>query len=227
MKRDEVELLGELSVVTLLCFFDALKVRLQMLRVGKRRPVDALQHRVALVTTPVGASNVRELERTQKARGWNVRPLAQVDPLPVLVDGELALKPREVFELVGLSEFLEDPFELFPGDHSPLKRRVFFDDFQHLRFDGREVIVAEGPAGIVVVVVEPVVRGRAEGDLGARKKTLHGVRHHVRRGVANDGQRQRVPGLDGDDFVVCAERNWRVKIKNLVTDRQGNHSLAE
>ena len=100
----ELELLAELPVVALLRLFEPLEMRAQRLRRWERRAVDALQHRVTLVASPVRPSNTRQLHRLQEAGRRNVRPLAEIDPLTVPVERDGIVEPLEMLELEALVE---------------------------------------------------------------------------------------------------------------------------
>jgi len=197
MECEELELLAELAVIALLRFLELLEVRAQRFGRRKRGPVDALEHRVALVAPPVCACHARELHRLQETRRWNVRPFAKVDPLSVPVERDGILEALEVFELESLVERLQDSAGFVPAHDLAAEGAVGFHDLDHLFFDGAEVLFGEGAVGASVVVVEAVVGGRTEGHLGPWEQTLHRVRHDVGARMPDD--RQRVG-------IVCADR---------------------
>ena len=176
---------------------------LERLRRRERRPVDALEHRVALVAAPVRAGHVRELHGLEEARGGHVRPLADVDPLvgrrAVLVEADLLVRRDRVddLDLVGLAHRREHPLGLVAGDHHAPEGRVRVDDLEHGLLDLAQVVVGEAAAGLVEVVIEAVLDRGADGHLGARKEALHGVGHHVRGRVPDDGEPVGVGRADG------------------------------
>ena len=57
LKMEQVHLRAEAAVVALFGLFKALQVRLQLLVVGPRGAVDALQRLVVVVAAPIGAGH--------------------------------------------------------------------------------------------------------------------------------------------------------------------------
>src|SRR3546814_2862600 len=74
----------------------------------------------------------------------------------------------------------------------PTERFVGGDDLSHLRLDGGQVLVRERPVPWRKIIIESVVRRRAEGDLRPRKQGLNGFRQHMGEVVADKLQRVRL-----------------------------------
>ena len=91
--------------------------------------------------------------------------------------------------------------------HFADQRLVGGDDLAHFRLDFRQVVVGERAILRREIIIETIVGGRAEGDLGAREQRLHRFGQHMRivmarqvqrvRFVARGDQRQRGVGGEG------------------------------
>ena len=199
LQVEELELAGDLAVVALLGFLQLREVGLEVLVVEPGGAVDAAEHLVVVVTAPVGAGHLHQLERAQPVGARHVRAAAQV--------GELALRvQRQVFAgrdrfddlgLVVLADALEEGHGLVARLHAARHRQRFLDDLLHLGLDGRQVFGRERTL-VGEVVEEAAVDHRADGDLGAGEQALHGLGQQVGGGVAQHVQ--RVGMLVGDDL---------------------------
>src|SRR5258706_9802298 len=85
MQREQVELLTETAMIAQLRLFDAFEIGLELLLARPRGAVDALQHRVALIATPVGAGETGELEGLDAAGGRHMRSAAQIDEFTLAI----------------------------------------------------------------------------------------------------------------------------------------------
>ena len=159
---------------------------------GPGRAVDALQLGVALVAAPVGAGQLGQLERlAHVARGGQVRPAAEVHPVPLAIDRDrlVAGDALDDLGLVGLADALEVGDGLVDG---PTPRGAIFSSratiSAHALLDGREVVQRERlVAG--EVVIEAVLDVGADGHLRAGEQLLHRLGQHVGGVVADHLQR--------------------------------------
>ena len=226
VEGEELQLLAELAVVPLLRLFDLLQVPLEQLGVREGGPVDALEHRVPLVTPPVRAGHVGQLEGLEETGARDVGPLAEVDPLAVPIDRELTLETIEVLRLVGLTHAVQQGLEVLAAHHLAPEGHVLGDDLLHLRFDGGEVLLVEGPARPIVVVVEAVLGSGTEGDLGAGEEALHRLRHHVGGRVPDDRQRVVLVGADRLDRLRVRGHRL-VQVLDLTVHSGGDDLLVQ
>ncbi len=204
---EQVELGAELAVVALLGLGEEVQVRLQLVLGRPGGAVDALELRVLLAAAPVGGGRPHQLEGGDDAGGRQVGASAEVLPaqlaglgVEVVVDGQLTgadLGVRTVGGLPG-GTLETDQLQLvrltgqlvaggLVGDDAAGEALAALLDLLHLLLDGLEVIGVEGLLD-VEVVVEAVLDGRADAQLGFGEQLLHGLRHDVRGGVAQDGQ---------------------------------------
>ena len=206
------------------------------------RAVDALQHRPLLVAAPVRAGHLLQLEMAEPARRRHVRTDAHVDEIVgVAVHADHAVGRHLGGVLVvdatgGRLDLLDDldlvglvGEELLRVGHRhlrPRERLVGLDDLAHPRLDPAEVVVAErGSAREFEVVVEAVLDGRADRELGAREQLRDGLGHHVRRRVA-----QHVPagvGVARDDRHDITVVELGREIDLLAVDRRGDGRLPQ
>ena len=128
-----------------------------------------------------------------------MRAAAQIEPFALAIDGD-GLVGRQVADQLGLETLatcLEKRDGLVAVPFLAGEGRVGGDDLLHLRFDGRQVI---GRERLVAgeIVIEAVFDGGADGHLRAGIERLHRLGEHMRRVVADEGQRRVI--LAGDEF---------------------------
>ncbi len=213
-EAEQVQLGTEPAMVAAFGLGQELHVRLQRLLGLPCRAVDPLQLRVVLVTAPVRGRDARQLERRDVLRGRHVRAPAQIAPDPVaaarieiVVDRQLA-RAVDLHHLGRVDIGLEvDQFQLVRligqfllgrvdrVDHSTGEPLRALDDLVHALLERGQVFRCERAVG-VEVVVEAVLDGRADAQLGVRELLLHGLGEHVRAGVPQHGS--TVVGVGGD-----------------------------
>ena len=201
LDAEEVELLAELAVVALLGLFELVEVVVEVLGGEEGGAVDALQLLVVLVALPVGAGDGEQLEGLDLRGVGDVRAAAEVDEVGSegvlgedvvgLLFDELALHPRIGVFLEAFGFGGEDAFV---GESARL-------DLPHLLLDLLEVVGSER-GGAVEVVIEAVLDGRADAELGFGIELEHGGGEQVGGGVAVDFERLGV--LGGEDL-----ERWR------------------
>src|SRR5260370_345780 len=64
----------------------------KLLWVEPSRPVDTLQHRTALVATPVGTGYTHQFDGTNLSRIFNVRAAAKIQKFALLVNADLFIR---------------------------------------------------------------------------------------------------------------------------------------
>ena len=79
LHMEQVEFATKLSVVAPLSLFKHMQIGILVFLPGPCRAVNALQHLVAGVAAPVGASELHQLEYFEFAGRGHMRPAAQVD----------------------------------------------------------------------------------------------------------------------------------------------------
>ena len=244
-EREEVELGAELAVVAALGFLEPVQVLLERLVVLPRGAVDALEHRALLVTPPVRAGDLRQLERAELAGRRDVRAAAQVHVrhaavgVQVLVDADRAVAGDLARVLVVggaradvaddlllerlVREQLQAAVEVVLLAH---ERLVLGHDLAHPRLDALEVRLGEVLAvGQLEVVVEAVGDRGADRVLRPREQVEDRLGHQVRGRVPQHlPARVRVRGDDRDARVVL-DRPGEIDL--LPVDRGRDRGLGE
>ena len=198
---EQVVLLAEAAVIALLGLFQHVQVGVQIFLLGPGGAVDALQLLVAVVTTPVGASHLHQLEDFELGGCRHVRAAAEVDEIALAVKRHLltgrngtdqlglvflALLQEKVDGLVTIPDFAAD-------------RDVLLRQFSHALLDGLKVFRGEG-ALVGEVVIEAVFDDRPDGHLCIRKQFLDRICQQVGRRMADD--LETVGILVGDDGQI-------------------------
>src|SRR5215469_5941663 len=142
-KGEELEFLSDATVIPLLGFFAAEKIRSKLFVVPPRGAVDALQLRIFRIAAPVGAGNVHQLECMPyfPSRG-KVRAAAEIVPVSVKVDRHF-LAWRNAADELGLV-VLADLFEMGDGSvawpNLAAGRQVRIDKLVHPLFDLGQIV---------------------------------------------------------------------------------------
>src|SRR5260370_31784616 len=181
LDAEEVQLLAELAVVALLGLFHLLEVGVELLGREESSAVYALKLLVVLIALPVGAGDGEQLECLDLRSVGDVRAATEIDEarsqgvlgedLTGALFDELALHPG-----VGIL------LETFPfGGENPFvgeRARLYLP---HLLLDLFEVVRGER-GGAVEIVIETVLDGRADAELGFGIEFEHSGGEQVRRG---------------------------------------------
>ena len=126
--------------------------------------------------------------------------------------------------LVGLVG--EERQSLLDGVLFPYERLVGLHDLAHAFLDASQVVFGEvRAAGQVEVVIEAVVDGRADRELGARPQLGDRLRQHVRGRVP-----QHVAafvGVGGDDRYRRAVVQRNVEVDLFTVDHRGQRRLGQ
>ena len=200
VEAEQVELGAEPAMIALLRLFPAPQELVELLLGRPGRAVDALEHRALLVAPPVRPGGAEQLERADLARARDVRPTAQVDERTLPVEGRAAAPAplalgggHEVVDNLDLERLVmldEEGAGLGRRQLGQLERLVGRDALAHARLDRGEVVRGEGPRQ-QEVVVEAVLDGRADAQLGAREQVEDRLGHDVRRRMAHGAELAR------------------------------------
>ena len=181
LEHEEVQLPAELPVVPALGLFDAPEVAIQLLLARPRRPVDPLEHRAVLVPPPVGAGGGEELESPDVASRRNMGAAAEIDEVPLPIEGhapDVGGEALEDLHLERLAPLLVVADRLVPLHLLAHDRVVSFGQLPHAGLDPAEIGFRER-LGPPEVVVEPVLDRRADGEPSPRVDLAHRLRHEV------------------------------------------------
>jgi len=161
-------------------------VRVEVGRRQERGAVEALHHRVLLVAAEIRAGDGRQLEGLDRAGARHVGPAAQVGEVAAVVQADrLALGDvRQALQLVLLAALGHHVPDFRAGLFLAHEGGVFGDDLGHFGLDRGEILGRQAVLQ-VEIVVETVVRVRADVEEGIGPQAAHRGRHHVRRAVAH------------------------------------------
>ncbi len=205
---EQVHLAPEASVVALGGFFQALHMRVEFVLLGIGRPVDARQHGLRAVASPVRARDLHELEgRADFARRRHVGTTAEVEPVALTVDLEALVGRDRVdeFDLEGLPSLFEEAPRLVAAPDLLRERPVARHDLAHALLDGVEVFRRERRLA-VEIVVEAILDHGPDRDLRAGVETLDGLGQHMSGIVADEGQGPRIVSRQEFDPGIGVER---------------------
>ena len=184
---EQLQFLAQLAVVALLGFLGTHHGLLEFVLGGVSGAVDTLELLVLLITTMVGPGDVQELERLDLRGVADVGTRAEIDEFAVLIEGD-GLASRDVAEaadLVSVLAALADQFLGFlAGALEAFELLVLLGDAAHLFLDLHQVFGREGVVE-VEVVIEAVLGGRPDVQLGLGEQAEHGGAQHVGGGVTD------------------------------------------
>ena len=228
---EQVQLAAQAPVVTLLGLFQHREVLLQLLFAGPGGAIDALQHLIAMVATPVGTRHLHQLEKTQLARAGHVGATAQVlkCALAVQRDVLVAGNAGDDLGLVMLAQPLEVGHSLVAWQHAAHHGLILGSQLGHAFLDGDQILGREG-ALIGEVVEKTVLDHRANRHLGIGKQLLHRIGQQVGGGMANHLQAIRILGRDDGQRAVLGNLVTRVHDARLAIsagDFAGQRSLGQ
>ena len=172
-----------------------------------------------------------------------MRPAAQVDEIPLPIQGDLLVRGnrRDDLGLVLLAHAAEELHGFVAGHDRPFDRDVALRDLGHALLDGGEIFGRERPL-VREVVVEAVLDHRADRHLRLGKKLFYRMRQKMRRRMTNDLEtvgvlvrddrnarirRDRIGGID----ELAVHPSGECRLGKAGTDRRGHvgdgHRLVE
>ena len=223
----QAHFLADLAVVALFRFFQLQQIGVEFLLIAPGGAVNAAQHGVAMIAAPIGAGHFHQLEGgADITRAAHMRTAAQIRPGTLLVDAD-DFGFRQILDQFGFVAFTlvgEEANRIFAVPFFAHKGIIARDDFAHLGFDGGEVFRLEG---IIAreIVIEAVFNRRADRDLRARVKRLHGFRQHMGAIMADHLQRFGI--APRDEAELCVLRDGRGKIAQLAIHFHGERRLGQ
>ena len=185
LNAEQVEILAELAMVALLGFLDLLEMRVELFGGEKSGAVNALQLLILLTALPVSAGDGEQLEGLDLRSVRQVRAAAEIDEMRsqrVFAEDLVGLFINQFALHPGVGVFLQ---AVFLASVDALIGKLARLDLPHLLFDFLEVVGGERN-GAVEVVIETVVDGRPDAELGLRVQFEHGSGQQVRGGMAVD-----------------------------------------
>ncbi len=187
-EAEKVELFAELAMVALLRFVQNGEVLCELGLGLECRAVNTLKLWILRLAAPVGARNAHQFHCFDIVRVLDVRAAAEVQEVAFLISGHgrgaIGSQRVDDLELERLVHLREDFFRFRDRVLFARKRLVGLDDLGHLFFDLRKIFRSQLHIEFDVVI-EAVLNGRADAELGLRPETRNRMRHHVRSRVAH------------------------------------------
>src|SRR5438094_1555082 len=122
----ELELASKFTMIALLCLFQTPQMLVKLLLREPCRPINALQHWTALITTPVCSGQTHEFEGTNLACILYMRTATQVQKVALLIDANFLI--RQVLndlDFVDLT-FIAEVLQCFLTRPAVAQERVLF-----------------------------------------------------------------------------------------------------
>ena len=210
-------------MITLLGLLELLKIGVELFFLRECSRVDARQHRLVRIAAPIGPGDFHQLERVADlARRGHVRPAAEVCPFALAIEFQILVGRNGVdqLDLEGFTLLFEQALRRLARNDAFQERLVAGDDLAHALFDrreilGRERLVAEE------IVIEAVLDHRANGDLSAWPKRLHGFGENMRCVVADQFERAGIVASYELERSVVVDRIGEVGKLAVADHRHG------
>ena len=154
-ESEKSKLSAELSVVTLLCFFNSLKVSVKVSLLCESGCIDTLEHLVLLASAPVSTRCRSQLERFDSARIGNMRTCAKLRKLALLIEADVLALVGVLLNKLNLIDFalILIIFDSLVRSHlKSFKRKLLLDDFLHLGFNLFKILGKERLFNVKVIV---------------------------------------------------------------------------
>ena len=190
-------------MVALLGFLEVVQVLLEVILLEEGRGVDALQHLPLHIAAPVGPGGGEQLEVLEVRRIRHVRAAAQIDERAIGVGADDFVATLEIIEALELERIVGEPYARLAERHFFAHERILLGhDLLHLGFERRQIIGRERLLDFEVVV-EAVLDGRTEADLGIGAQAAHCGREDVGPGVPQHLNGTRVLFRDDHEGTRC------------------------
>src|SRR5690554_3059662 len=226
LQVEEIHALGQLAVIPLLRLFKSLQIRLELLLITPGGAVNAGQHWLAGITTPVGARQLGQLVRLEMPGVGHVWPPAHIGVFLVVIktDGLAGRNPAHNLLLVRLVALLKRLHRLLWRD--VLAHHVVFrvDQGLHAGFDSGQIIRGHRLAE-VDIVVKAVINHRTDRHFGFGVELLDSMPNQVRTGVANDLETFGIACSNDRDFRITF--NEIGGIHEFTVDLAGHAGLGQ
>ena len=207
-ESEKSKLSAELSVVTLLCLLDRLKVSVKLSLLCESGCIDTLEHLVLFASTPVCARCRGQLERLDPACIGNVRACAKLGELALLVEADVFALVGVLLDKLNLVDFalVLIVFYRFVGSHFKfIKRKLFLDNLLHLRLNLFKIFGEERLLN-VKIIIEAVCNRGAYRKLSFGIKSFDCLSHNMRCGVT-EGLFSLLIVLKGKKFKLAVALN--------------------
>ncbi len=206
---EQVQLLGQFTVIAFFSFFNTGNVGLQVFLIVPGRTIDALQLSVLGITAPVSTGHALQFEHAHHAGVRHVRATTHVDVFFVMVQTNRSLALlNQIVDQLNLVVFVT------VNKHAAgfIDRRhlfddviIFFDQLLHTFFDGLQIFRRERTL-VLNIIIKAVLNHRADGHFGGWIQLLDGVAHEVCKRVTDNFQTFLITAGDQSDVRVVSDQ---------------------
>ena len=137
LHMEQVEFAAQAAMIAFFRLFQAGEIGLECLLVGPRGAIDALQHFVVRIAAPIGPRHLHQMEGLELAGGRYMRAAAQVDEIPLAVQGNglVGGNRGDDLGLVFLTHVAEKLDGLVAGHEAASDLIILCAQFLHACFD--------------------------------------------------------------------------------------------
>ena len=142
---EQIEFAAEFSVITLIGFFEHGQVLLQVFFAGPGCAIHPLQHFIAVVAAPIGASQLHQFKKSQLSGAGHVGPTTQILKRTLAVQRDIfaGRYAGNDFSLVVLTLPLKMGYRLIARQHPPGDGLIFCGEFKHLFLNRQQIFRRE------------------------------------------------------------------------------------
>ena len=181
LDMEQFHLPAKTAVVALFGFLQHVEIGFKLLLVRPGGTVNTLQHFVIGITPPIGTGEFHQFKMlAELARRGQMRSPAEINPIALTIDRNVITR-RDCFDQLGFIGFAFS-FKKFDGliaiPNFTEKFEILVNDLRHFIFNGFKVIGRKRFITGKIIIIAVFDRG-TDGNLGAWKKFLNGLRHHM------------------------------------------------
>ena len=185
----QIQLPPQFAVIPFFRLFQPGQILLQFVFGGPGCTVNALQHFIAVIATPIGPCHFHQFEMLELAGTGYVGTTAQILECTFTVKADILVigNTANQFRLVMLTQCFEMRHSLVARQHTTHDGLILAGQRSHALFNRRQILGREWPL-VGKVVIKTVFNHRANRDLCIRKQILDRIGQQVSRGMANQLQ---------------------------------------
>ena len=225
-KCKQAQLGTQLAVVTLFGLLHAEQVSVQLLFIGEGDGVNALQHLIFGITTPVSTGEIQNSGGFYQTGTGKMRATAQVTEIALSVSADNSILGQVVNQnlLVGFTLGLKQLQCLLTGQLLTGEGQILGGNFQHFLLNSLHILGHKNVRAINIVI-EALFDGRADAELGVGIKALNGLRHDVGRAVPKNVFALFI--IKGEDLQLYISVQRLGQVNDIAVNFGGQSALGE
>ena len=179
-EHEQLHLLTNLTVVTLLRFFQQYQIFIQHFLFRERNTINTGQHLAIFVTTPVSTGNSSQLDSLDRSSRHQVRATAKVSKCTLCIRSNVSvLQFGNQFTFISFPTIAEHLQSICFSN--ALSDYIFFlcSQFQHFSFNSGQITFFNHSFSRIHIIVESVFNSRTDTKLDTRIKFLQSFSQQV------------------------------------------------